>query len=220
MQVLASLAKDAYRHDHARWVPKLGTKRSHAWAEVLPVERSELGQQLRESLRRHRVSVSDDVDEDDEDGEPVGEHLAASLIQTRWAHYRSKQEKKEPGLSFSSWLSLRNRSRDQDATERTVVSTDLAASRVDGDRVPSAIGNRREAHDASLVYCSWVQAALTILGGGLLLYTAMSLARIERDLEDRVTAAETASTARLAALDRQISELQQFAGVFVAPLET
>ena len=85
-QLLAILAKDAYRHDHARWVPKLGTKRSHKWAEVLPGERSELGLQLRASLRRHRISASDDEVEDEE-GVPVGEHLAATLMQKRWARY-------------------------------------------------------------------------------------------------------------------------------------
>ena len=100
-QVLANLTKDAHRHDHARWLPKLGTKRSHTWAEVLPGERSKLGQQLRASLRHHWVSVGDEEDEDEE-GVPVFEHLAASLIQERWASFLAwKEEKKVIQGSFA-----------------------------------------------------------------------------------------------------------------------
>jgi len=95
-QVLASLSKDAYRHDHARWLPKLGTKRSHTWAEVLPGEQSKQGRQLRERLRHHRILVDGHGDED-EKGMPAGEHLAASLLQKRWArHLARKEEGRKP----------------------------------------------------------------------------------------------------------------------------
>lgn len=87
-QAVATLSKDAYRHAHARWLPKLGTKRSHRWAEVLPGEQSQLGRQLRTRLRHHRVSISDDRDEDEE-GMPVGHHLTASLLQKQWARLLS-----------------------------------------------------------------------------------------------------------------------------------
>ena len=96
--MLAGLIKDAYRHDSAGWVPKLGRKKSHRWAGVLPSELSRIGKTLRAALKKHKIGMGGGegmmMDPQDvtlskedvqrglrEEGMLIGDHIAAKMMQ-------------------------------------------------------------------------------------------------------------------------------------------
>ena len=59
----------------------------------------------------------------------------------------------------------------------------------------------------------YVHAALYLAAGGLLLFNAIGLARIEDEVERRVAVSQAATNARLRELERQVVELRENAGL-------
>ena len=75
---------------------------------------------------------------------------------------------------------------------------------------------RRPSSRSSYTPAECIRVALIVVGGGLLLFNAVGLSRIQSDLEARFASLEAATNARLTALEHHVSNMD--AGMPIRPI--